>query len=108
MFVSSVRLTSAETDKAKALEIAGWAYPQHLAGRAYGLIVHGDVAGIEGSRRGLCDWLDWIGFIDARHRCALIDTSATSNPTRLATMRSMRRSQCKKKRAMWDVQLPRQ
>jgi multimeric flavodoxin WrbA len=45
-------------DKAKALEMAGWSYPQHLAGRVYGLIVHGDVAGIEDSRRGLSDWLD--------------------------------------------------
>lgn len=51
--------------KAKALEMAGWDYPQHLAGRVYGLIVHGDVAGIEGSRRALSDWLDWMGFIDA-------------------------------------------
>jgi multimeric flavodoxin WrbA len=51
--------------KAKALEMAGWDYPQHLAGRAYGLIVHGDVAGVEGSRRTLSDWLDWMGFIDA-------------------------------------------
>ncbi|QHE86997.1 flavodoxin family protein [Hydrogenophaga sp. BPS33] len=52
-------------DKAKALEMAGWDYPQHLAGRAYGVVVHGDVAGIEGARRALCDWLDWMGFIDA-------------------------------------------
>jgi multimeric flavodoxin WrbA len=52
-------------DKAKALELAGWDYPKHLAGRTYGVVVHGDVAGIEGSRRGLCDWLDWMGFIDA-------------------------------------------
>ena len=52
-------------DKAKALEMAGWDYPQHLAGRAYGLIIHGDVAGIEGSRRALTDWLDWMGLIDA-------------------------------------------
>ena len=51
--------------KAKAIEMAGWDYPQHLAGRAYGVIVHGDVAGIEGSRRALSDWLDWMGFIDA-------------------------------------------
>ena len=51
--------------KAKALEMAGWDYPQHLAGRAYGLIVHGDVAGIEGARRSLSDWLDWMGFVDA-------------------------------------------
>ena len=51
--------------KAKELEMAGWDYPQHLAGRAYGLVVHGDVAGIESSRRALSDWLDWMGFIDA-------------------------------------------
>ncbi len=54
-----------KVDKAKQLEMDGWDYPQHLAGRAYGLIVHGDVAGIEGSRRALSDWLDWMGFIDA-------------------------------------------
>lgn len=54
-----------DADKAKALEMAGWDYPQHLAGRAYGLIVHGDVAGSEDARRALSDWLDWMGFIDA-------------------------------------------
>src|SRR5512141_3290762 len=46
--------------KAKELEMTGWDYPQHLAGRAYGVIVHGDVGGIEGSRRSLSDWLDWM------------------------------------------------
>ena len=51
--------------KAKALEMAGWDYPKHLAGRAYGLIVHGDVAGVEDARRALSDWLDWMGLIDA-------------------------------------------
>lgn len=54
-----------DADKAKALEMAGWNYPQHLAGRVYGVVVHGDVAGIEGARRSLCDWFDWMGFIDA-------------------------------------------
>lgn len=51
--------------QAKELELKGWPYPKHLAGRAYGLVVHGDVAGIEGVRRGLSDWLDWMGLIDA-------------------------------------------
>jgi multimeric flavodoxin WrbA len=51
--------------EAKALELQGWGYPKHLAGRAYALAVHGDVAGIEGTRRGLSDWLDWMGLIDA-------------------------------------------
>src|ERR1700761_1801299 len=51
--------------EAKELELKGWDYPQHLAGRAYGLMVHGDVAGIEGARRSLSDWLDWMGLIDS-------------------------------------------
>lgn len=51
--------------KAKALELKGWPYPKHLAGRVYGVVVHGDVAGTEGTRRALCDWLDWMGLIDA-------------------------------------------
>ena len=52
-------------EKAKKIELDGWAYPKHLAGRVYGLVVHGDVAGIEGSRRALSDWLDWMGLTDA-------------------------------------------
>jgi multimeric flavodoxin WrbA len=50
---------------AKAIEMRGWDYPKHLAGRAYGVVVHGDVAGIEETRHGLCDWLDWMGLVDA-------------------------------------------
>ena len=52
-------------EEAKALELRGWPYPKHLDGRAYGVFVHGDVAGIESSRRALCDWLDWMGLVDA-------------------------------------------
>ena len=51
--------------KAKAIEEAGWDYPKHLAGRAFGLIVHGDVAGVESQRRNLADWLNWMGLVDA-------------------------------------------
>ncbi|AMR82364.1 NADPH-dependent FMN reductase [Cupriavidus nantongensis] len=54
-----------DVTRAKAIELTGWDYPKHLAGRAYGLVVHGDVAGIEGVRRALSDWLDWMGLIDA-------------------------------------------
>ena len=57
--------------EAKALELQGWDYPKHLAGRVYGLVVHGDVAGIEGSRRGLSDWLDWMGLVDAGSKSRL-------------------------------------
>jgi len=51
--------------KAKEVELAGWDYPKHLAGRAYGVVVHGDVAGIEGVEYALCGWLDWMGLVDA-------------------------------------------
>ncbi|QGZ37875.1 NADPH-dependent FMN reductase [Pseudoduganella flava] len=54
-----------EPEEAKALELQGWDYPQHLAGRAYGVFVHGDVAGTESQRRNLADWLDWMGLIAA-------------------------------------------
>ena len=58
-------------EAAKALELKGWDYPKHLAGRTYGVVVHGDVAGIEGVRRALCDWLDWMGLIDAGSKARL-------------------------------------
>ncbi|WP_343638588.1 NAD(P)H-dependent oxidoreductase [Roseateles sp.] len=51
--------------EAKALEARGWDYPKHLARRVYGLVVHGDVAGVESQRRNLSDWLDWMGLVDA-------------------------------------------
>jgi multimeric flavodoxin WrbA len=54
-----------DAEKAKAIELAGWDYPKHLAGRVYGLVIHGDVAGIEVTRRNMSDWLDWMGLIDA-------------------------------------------
>jgi multimeric flavodoxin WrbA len=57
--------------EAKALELAGWDYPKHLDKRVYGLVVHGDVAGIEGSRRALSDWLDWMGLVDAGNEARL-------------------------------------
>jgi multimeric flavodoxin WrbA len=43
--------------RAKAIELAGWKYPRHLAGRLFSVIVHGDAAGAENVRRSLSDWL---------------------------------------------------
>ena len=57
--------------EAKAIELDGWEYPKHLAGRVYGVVVHGDVAGIEGARRALSDWLDWMGMVDAGAKARL-------------------------------------
>jgi multimeric flavodoxin WrbA len=49
--------------KAKALELDGWPYPRHLAGRVFSIVVHGDAAGTETLRRILSDWLRDIGLI---------------------------------------------
>ncbi len=54
-----------DAKQAKKLELAGWDYPKHLDKRVFGLVVHGDVAGIEGVRRSLTDWLEWMGLVDA-------------------------------------------
>lgn len=52
-------------EAAKRLELEGWGYPKHLAGRGFGLVVHGDVAGTEALRRILSDWLSWMGLVPA-------------------------------------------
>ena len=44
-------------EEAKAIELAGWDYPRHLAGRAFAIVVHGDTQGTETLRRSLHDWL---------------------------------------------------
>ena len=57
--------------KAKAIELAGWPYPRHLAGRVFAVIVHGDAAGTENLRRILSDWLQDIGMIPSGHLAQL-------------------------------------
>jgi multimeric flavodoxin WrbA len=59
---------------AKAIEMKGWDYPRHLAGRVFSVIVHGDAAGTETLRRILGDWLTDMGLIGAG-RAALLDRS---------------------------------
>jgi multimeric flavodoxin WrbA len=56
---------------AKALELKGWDYPKHLAGRAFAVVAHGDAAGPENLRRMLADWLTDIGMIQAGPLAAL-------------------------------------
>jgi multimeric flavodoxin WrbA len=51
--------------KAKALELAGWSYPRHLAGRAFGVVVHGDAEGADTLRRSLADWLTDMKLVQA-------------------------------------------
>src|SRR4029077_2284441 len=51
--------------KAKELELKGWPYPKHLAGRAFSVVVHADAAGAENLRPILVDWLAQNGMISA-------------------------------------------
>jgi multimeric flavodoxin WrbA len=52
-------------EKAKALELEGWNYPRHLAGRVFAVVVHGDAAGAETLRRSLSDWLTDMKLLPA-------------------------------------------
>ena len=58
---------------AKQIELKGWHYPKHLAGRAFAVVAHGDAAGPEGLRRILTDWLTDMELIQAGDS-AVIDT----------------------------------
>jgi multimeric flavodoxin WrbA len=52
-------------EEAKALELRGWPYPRHLAGRHFGVVTHGDSIGAETVRRSLVDWLTDMSLISA-------------------------------------------
>jgi cation diffusion facilitator family transporter len=56
-----------------------WSYPRHLAGRHFGLIVHGDSVGAEGVRRTLSDWLTDMHLISAG-RFGELDGHRASRP----------------------------
>ncbi len=57
---------------AKELELNGWDYPKHLAGRAFAVATHGDAAGPETLRRLLAEWLTDMGLVQAG-RSAVLD-----------------------------------
>ena len=52
-------------EEAKALELAGWSFPRHLAGRLFSVVVHGDSAGAETLRRIMTDWASDMHLITA-------------------------------------------
>ena len=51
--------------KAKALELQGWPFPKHLAGRIFSVIAHGDTEGTDNVRRDLHDWLTDMELVSA-------------------------------------------
>src|SRR5215467_10937171 len=56
-----------DAERAKALELAGWHYPRHLAGRVFSVVVHGDAAGVGTLRQSLTNWLTDMELIEAGH-----------------------------------------
>ena len=57
--------------RAKALELKGWDFPRHLAGRAFAVLAHGDAEGPENVRDMLCNWLQSMGLHQAGAHAAL-------------------------------------
>jgi multimeric flavodoxin WrbA len=60
-----------DPEKAKALELAGWGYPRHLAGRLFAVVTHADAEGELGLRDMLSDWLAAMGLIEAGRKATL-------------------------------------
>jgi multimeric flavodoxin WrbA len=58
-----------DAKKAKEIELAGWDYPRHLAGRLFSVVVHGDAEGVEDVRRAISDWLTSMELIPAGAMC---------------------------------------
>src|SRR4051812_9292033 len=56
---------------AKEIELAGWGYPKHLAGRAFAVGAHGAAAGPETLRRLLAEWLTDMGLVQAGQSAVL-------------------------------------
>lgn len=54
-----------DAKRAKEIELEGWDYPRHLAGRLFAVVVHGDVEGAENVRRSISDWLCFMHLCPA-------------------------------------------
>ncbi len=59
------RTQGKDARKAKQIEMEGWDYPRHLAGRLFSVVVHGDVEGAENVRRSISDWLCFMHLCPA-------------------------------------------
>jgi multimeric flavodoxin WrbA len=59
------RTQGKDAELAKRIELEGWDYPRHLAGRLFAVVVHGDVEGAENVRRSISDWLCFMHLCPA-------------------------------------------
>jgi len=60
-----------DAQRAKEIELAGWHYPRHLAGRSFAVVVHSDTEGALVLRRSLVDWLQDMHLIPAGRTAAI-------------------------------------
>jgi multimeric flavodoxin WrbA len=65
------RTQGKNAELAKGIELDGWDYPRHLAGRLFAVVVHGDVEGVENVRRSISDWLCFMHLCPAGPTAAL-------------------------------------
>ncbi len=54
-----------KAEEAKKIEAGGWDYPQHLARRIFGCIVHGDTTGVTALKDHLTNWAEDLQMIPA-------------------------------------------
>ncbi len=55
-----------DPQRAKELELNGWPYPRHLAGRVFSVVVHGDADGVGSAPPAAStNWLTDMGLIEA-------------------------------------------
>ncbi len=60
-----------DPQRAKKVELDGWNYPRHLAGRVFAVVVHGDAAGAHTLSGMLADWLTDMGLVRAGNSAVL-------------------------------------
>lgn len=56
---------------AKALEIKGWDYPQHLHGRNFSVVTHGDSEGALQVKQAITSWLNDMGLFSAGNQAEI-------------------------------------
>jgi multimeric flavodoxin WrbA len=85
--------------RAKELELEGWPYPRHLAGRLFSVVVHGDAEGVENVRRSIADWLKFMRLLPAGP-----PPSSTASRILEALLDQPRRSGCRPRPARGSPQ----
>jgi hypothetical protein len=57
-----------------------WSHQPYVGARTYGLVTHGDLRCPSRARHALCDWLDWMGLLDACEQTQLHHIAGDGEP----------------------------